>query len=303
MAGLPWETGAFMPWNVGQYYTDGQGVTWQVYSDPASPSGYTLKRVDSAGTSYQVGPTPNDPNAAAQAFEQSPYGQRLAKYELGLAQQNEFQNQRVLDGIQIQKDTLKYQRDVAMMNARTAQEQNEIDRWYKGELVRIADADIEIKRGGLDVQRGQLGLSTLQLGANLRGPENYFQYQRTAAGASQNPLLTGAVDAWASLTNNRPSGLGAWGGGDPTRFSMGTLASDFTGGPAGDPGQQAFLREADMAARNPNQLPAGWWESKNDDQQKLYMSAWDELGHSSPTVLNRYQNTRINQGITGSRAA
>lgn len=314
MAGLPWEIGAFMPWNVGQYYTDANGITWQVYSDPASPSGYTLKRTDSAGTSYQVGPTPNDPNAAAQAWETSPLGQRYAKYEEGLATQNEFNNQRVLDGIQIQKDTLKYQRDVAMMNARTAQEQNEIDRWYKGELVRIADGELEIKRGGLDVQRGQLGLDTLELGASLRGARDLWAYDRAAGAANQNPLLRQAVSTWANMTNNSPTGLGAWGGGDPERMGLNALSADF-GGPGGGvtPGsvsdmygggssKNETLRALDAFGRNPHQAAAGFFESMNPTQQQMLLGGLEELGHDPDTVMSRYRNTRINQGL-GSRGA
>ena len=315
MAGLPWETGATMPWHLNNTFVDSQGVAWTYYADPASPSGYTLKRQDQNGVSYQVGPTPNDPNAAAMAWETSPLGQRYAKYEEGLATQNAFNNARILDGIQIQKDTLKYQRDVAMMNARTAQEQNEIDRWYKGELVRIADADIEIKRGGLDVQRGQLGLSTAQLGASLRGARDLWAYDRAAGAANQNPILRQAVSTWANMTNNSPTGLGAWGGGDPERMSLNALSADF-GGPGGGvtPGsvsdmygggssKSETLRALDAVARNPQQAAAGWYESMNPTQQQMTLGAWEELGHDPDTVLSRYRNSRINQSIGGSRAA
>lgn len=316
MAGLPWEIGAFQPYHVGQYFTDGQGNTLQVYPDSSSPSGYVLKKIDASGnTTYQTGPTPNDPNAAAMAWETSPLGQRYAKYEQGLAEQNQFNNNRILDDIQIKKDTLKYQRDVAMMNARSDQERNDIDREYKQGLIRIAEGDLDVKRGQLDVSRGTLGLNTLQLGASLRGPRDLWAYDRAAGAANQNPLLRQAVSAWANMTNNSPTGLGAWGGGDPERMNLNALSADF-GGPGGGvtPGsvsdmygggssKSETLRALDAVARNPQQAAAGWFESMNPTQQQMTLGAWEELGHDPDTVMSRYRNTRINQGISGSRAA
>lgn len=361
---LPWETGSLMPWQVGQYFTDANGVSWQVYQDPASASGYTLKRTDQAGTSFQTGPTPADPNAAANAWEQSPYGQRYARYEEGLAQQNQFNNQLQLDTLSVKRQELRNQRDVAMRNARTEEQKARIQQEYQQGLIRIAEGELAIKQGTLDMNRelgrgdlelrgelgrgdldvkrgtldlnrelgmgdlglrrelgygdlmlreGALGLNTLQLGSQLRGPRDWLGYQRAASGASQNPMLTGAVDAWASLTGNRPTGLGAWGGGDVQPMTMNALAADFTGGGGAvapgangspySPEQQAFMQEADRAARNPNQLGAGWWEAKNPDQQQMYLGAWDSLGHSPDTVLNRYKGTRIGQSLSGRRAA
>lgn len=317
---LPWESGSgLLPWQVGQYYTDSSGNTYQVYADSSSPSGYILKKIDAAGnTTYQTGPSPVDLNAASVAqygltLEQA--RERAAKYELGAAQQNQFNNNRILDDIQIKKDTLKYQRDVAMMNARSDQERNDIDREYKQGLIRIAEGDLDVKRGQLDVSRGTLGLNTLQLGASLRGPRDLWAYDRAAGAANQNPLLRQAVSAWANMTNNSPTGLGAWGGGDPERMNLNALSADF-GGPGGGvtPGsvsdmygggssKSETLRALDAVARNPQQAAAGWFESMNPTQQQMTLGAWEELGHDPDTVMSRYRNTRINQGISGSRAA
>jgi hypothetical protein len=342
MPTLPWETGSFAPWQVGNYFTDSQGVTWQTFADPASPSGYTIKRVDANGTSFNVGPTPNDPNAAANAWENSPYGQRYAKYEEGQARQNSFNNQIKLDTLGVSKQKLDNDYRTAMATARNDAEKNEITRQYQQGLIRIAEGDLEVKRGDLALRgelgrgdlalrgelgrgdlalrqdlgygdlalrQGTLGLNTLQLGSQLRGPRDWLQYQRAASGANQNPVLTGAVDAWASLTQNKPTGLGAWGGGEVQPFDLNALSSDFGGpgagqnGPMYTPEQQAFMQTADQAAKSPNQLGAGWWESKSPDQQQMYVGAWDVLGHSPDTVLSRYKNTRIGQSGRGSRAA
>ena len=270
-----------------------------------------------------------DPYAYLRAWEEM-YGPRAARYELGMAEQNAFNNDLQLDNNAIRRQELRDRRDAAIAQARNESERNAIQREYQQGLIRIAEGELDVKRGGLEVQRGQLdvqrggldvergrlGLSTLQLGSTLRGPRDWFAYQQAASGASQNPLLTNAVNAWGSLTNNRPTGLGQWGGGAPQPMTLNALASDFTGGPnangqqgaspngpAMTPEQQAFMTQADEAARNPHRLGAGWFESRNPDQQQMILGAWDSLGHSPDTVLARYRGTRIGQGIGGNRAA
>lgn len=292
-----------------------------IYQEPMADG--TVKLWYDDGTSIVVG-TPGNSTATAQAWEASPYGQRYAQYEAGLATQNQFNNNIQTQTLANQKRQIDNQYKAAMASARNDAERNEITRAYNDAQVKIAEEDIAIKQGDLQLRRelgygdlalrqGTLGLNTVQLGAQLHGPRDIFAYQRAASAVNQNPLLTGAVNAWDSLTNTKPTGLGGWqAGATPQPFDMAALTSDFGGG-AGSQGnggspytaeQQAFLAEADRAARDPNKLGSGWWTSKNPDQQQLYLGAWDTLGHSIPTVLSRIQATRIGQqGFGGSQAA
>ncbi len=161
--------------------------------------------------------------------------------------------------------------------------------------------------------QGNLGLGTAQLGASLRGPRDIFAYDRVAAGVSSNPLLQSAVSSWADMTNNRPTGMGSWQGGNPERMTLGALANDFAGwGMGATPGsvsatngggKQETLRALDEIARNVHQTAPGWWESLNPTQQQIAMGAWEETGHDVPTVLGRLNASRIRQGIGSTRAA
>jgi hypothetical protein len=328
MADLPWISGSFAPWQVGQTFVDANGVAWQVYADPSSPSGYTLKRTDSAGTSFSVGPSPVDPFAAANALENTPYGQRLQAAEAAAAAQNTF-NQGIQTGqlgVQQaqQRATAQYQQALVQQ----AREQLAFERERQAQQHQIAQGQLDVSRGQLGVSQGQLGLGTLQLGAQLRGPRDVFAYDRMAAATSSNPILANAVSTWADLTNNRPTGLGSWQGGTPERASLGALAADFGGlgrtteGPgsgggggggaatsATEPasvfsgGKQQTLAALDQIARSPNQAHTGWWGSLDPNQQQMAIGAWEELGHDPNTVLSRLRAGRVNQGLRGTRAA
>lgn len=307
---LPWETGGLMPWQIGQTFVDSKGVAWVVYPDPNSPSGYTLKRTDANGTSFQVGPSPTDPYAGTAAFENSPYGRRLTAAEAAAAKQNEF-NQGITTR-QVGVQEAQQQANAANQRALVQQAKDALA-WQR-EQGRAQQALAERTQAQqFQLGQGNLGLNTLQLGSNLRGARDIFAYDRAAAGASSNPLLSSAVSTWADMTNNRPTGMGSWQGGNPERMTLGALANDFGGfGLGATPGsvsatngggKEQTLRALDEIARNPQQAHTNWWASLNPEQQQMAVGGWEELGHQPTVVLSRLNAGRVGQSTRGSRAA
>jgi hypothetical protein len=328
---LPWESGSsgFAPWQIGQYFTDANGNTYQVYADPNSQSGYTLKKIDAAGNvTFTTGPTPNDPGAQArwvQQFLKTPEGKPYADSEAASAAQNTFNQNLQTSQLGVsqaaQRATAQYQQALVQQ----AREQLAFERDRQNQQHQIAQGQLDVSRGQLGVSQGQLGLGTLQLGAQLRGPRDVFAYDRMAGATSSNPILANAVSTWADLTNNRPTGMGAWQGGTPERASLGALAADFGGlgrtteGPgsggggaatsATEPasvfsgGKQQTLAALDQIARNPQSTSANWWGNLNPTQREMAIGGWLELGHDPDSVLSRYGASRINQGLRGTRVA
>lgn len=305
---LPWATNSQMPWDVGRTFVDDQGIAWTWYQDPASPSGYTLKRQDANGVSFQTGPTPNDPYAGAAAFQASPYGQTLQRGEEALAAQNAWNRNFQTTG---QQNTHAYQ--MGQLGVSQAAQQSTAE--YQRGLLENARAALEVQKTG---QQLNTGYQALQLGSQLRGPRDLWAYDRTAGAAGSNPLIANAVSTWANMASNRPTGGGAWNGGNPERMTVGALAQDFGGMNAGlnattDPmgissttagsGKQQTLMALDEVARNPHKVAPGWWESKSGTQQQMALGAFEELGHDPDTVMSRLNAGRLRQGIGSSRAA
>ncbi len=316
---LPWQTGTFQPWMQGQSFMGADGAIYQAYPDPASSTGWTIKRTDQAGTSFQVGPSPSDPYAGAQAFEASPYGQRLKAAEEAQAAQNAWNQKFQTTG---QNNTHQYQMGqlgVQQGQLGVSQAAQKSTAEYQKGLLEQARQQLEVQKTG---QQLQTGYQTLDLGSRLRGERDYFQYQQMAAGASGNPLIAGAVQTWANMSNNRPTGGGAWAGGTPQPMTVGALTSDMgaatpggqmnaagnavtdqggqqTGGAYQPPTIAAF----DEFLMNPHQSAPNYLATLDKGQLGALQSYSDIKGHNWGTVESRYNNSRLKQKTAGSRAA
>lgn len=309
MAGsaLPWETGGFMPWMLGQTFTGPDGAVYETYQDPASPTGYTTKRVDANGVSFRPGSGPVNTAAAQEAYERSPQAQAMQTYLSGVAENNEFNRNLQTDTLALNRDKLKQDWQIAKLNARTKAEELAVDKAYKEALIENARAELGLKQANL-------GLDTLKLGSTLRGPRDYFFYGEAAAGARQNPALQAGVASWADMQRRTPTGLGAWGGGEPERMNLQALAQDFGGGwfgatpgsgmtvsntQSGNVNPNTTLSYFNEIGKSPNRVAPGWFESLDKTQRDLFLGGLDYLGHDADTWMQRYEGTRPNQGIGG----
>lgn len=218
---------------------------------------------------------------------------RWAAIEQAAADQNQFN--RGISSRQV---------GVSEKNAGTARYSAEADARYKQALIKQAAKELEFKyhqqaqtyeiqKGQLAVSEGQLGLGTLQLGSQLRGPRDWDQYLETAAAAGANPMLQKALGSWSSLTNVRPN-TGAVNGPLPQRFDLNALVSDFTGGQ----GPRQPSRDANLDAVAMGQAPApGWFQGLSGDEQDRALGYWETRGWSPRSVLNSLSYQQIGQGL------
>jgi hypothetical protein len=147
----------------------------------------------------------------------------------------------------------------------SAQELASLDAYRNGMLgvaqgeLGVKEGQLDVNRGQLDVNRGQLdvsrgdltgyfngnptlaredmynkyGAQLLQLAANLRGPENYFQYANMLRGVQNSPQL---AYAQALLNNGKLSAYGNWGPSTPASLQglLGPTSTTNTGGNGGN---------------------------------------------------------------------
>lgn len=216
----------------------------------------------------------NDPN--------SEYNRRLRAAERAAAEQNEFT------------------RGITNRQTATGEYNSRTDRAYREALVKQAAEDLAFKYAQLaqsnELERGKLGLSTLQLGASLHGPRDWDSYLETAAQAGQNPILNRAMSTWSSLTGVRPN-TGAVNGPMPQRFDLNALASDF--GMGGGGAGRELPRDANLDAVAMGTAPdPGWWQSLSPDERQRAQGYWETHGWSPDDVLSRLSYTAANQGLS-----
>jgi hypothetical protein len=151
----------------------------------------------------------------------------------------------------------------------------------------------------LGLNQARLGYDLIGTGAQLRGPENYFQAAEYARGVAGQPGTAGFLSA---LQNNaKLAGFGAQGG-VPNPETLGTLQAKLLGG--GDPNNANYLAQiGNVGALGAHRLGAGSLEQLTDTERKLFTSGLDEIGYDSNTFLDQYRRSRIGQGGGGYRAA
>lgn len=249
--------------------------------------------------------------AERMADPNSDYNQRLRAAELAAAEQNQFNRGITSGNLDVSKGHLKvaqgnlgvsrqnadtnrynaetgrYEAETGRQNADTNRFSAETDRVYREALIEQAEKDLAFKyhqqAQEYEMQRGRLGLDTLNLGASLKGPRNWDTYLETAAQAGQDPILSQAMTTWSSLTNPRPN-AGAVQGAMPQRFDLNALASDFMGTGVAS---QAGRRDANLDAVAMGRAPApGWWQGLSDDEKQRSIGYWETHGWSPTSVLN-----------------
>jgi hypothetical protein len=269
-----------MPWQLNQPFVGSDGNVYTPFADPSSPTGYSVRHSDQYGTDVQPITPPVNPSAAQDYWANTPYGARIAAAEAAQAAQNAWNQRFQYDQLGVSKQNAQTQ----LMSARAQIEQ--------------AKQDLELRRQqeahSYEMQRGNLGLNTMQLGASLHGPRQWDQYLRTAAAAGQNPILQGALGTWSSLTNVRPN-TGAMGGPLPQRFDLNALSGDFMGGVGQS---QANQRNADLDRVAMGGAPApGWWQGLSGSEQERAKGYWENNGWDPNSVLNSLSYTATNQGL------
>lgn len=210
------------------------------------------------------------------------------------------------------------------MQNRSLSAQQSMHRASLANALRIAEMNNSTQRYGIDTvaettrrgqdldqqaRRWQNALNYLQIGASLRGPQDYFQYANFARGASQTDfpafladlMANGGIPGTGSANGSTLPSFGAVNGPTPAPASIQGLAEQLRTGQMGTPGTGSgdsndLLGSIDEIARNMHRLSRGSLEALTGTERALLQSGAEARGHDWPTLLERYMAAGIGQG-------
>lgn len=170
-------------------------------------------------------------------------------------QQIEFEKGAIRQQMEMEANKLDQQYKIAKMQARTAAEQLEVQRWYQGEQIKLMKktAQLERDRFGLEKQRFQFeqdrfgiehqferdkfGADLLKTGIQFaQNPADYVLASNWAQGVAGNAPYSTAVQG---LVNGQNARLFGAAGGSPQAASLAGYANMLGGGGAGTQGSTA----------------------------------------------------------------
>jgi hypothetical protein len=214
----------------------------------------------------------------------------------------------------LKKSELDQQYKIAKLNARTARERSEIDKWYNEQQVRLAGERLAFDRESFEKTHGlnqaKLGADLVGTLANLSGPENYFKAADYARGIASMPQTAGFLSALRDNTNL--TGFGQQGGiPDPETYGSlmgklgapGAAGSTAAGASSWTPDANNLATIGGLGARGAHKLGAGSLEGLTDTERKLFAAGLGEVGFDTNTFMDQYRRSRIGQGFGSSTAA
>lgn len=191
---------------------------------------------------------------------------------------------------ELQKKQIDNQYQIAIRNAKTAEEAQRIQKWYQEQQVRLAES--------------RLGLDYLTTAAQMRGPGDWAQFSDFLRGASQRQDVPVFVQA---LQNNTRMPAFQAAGGQPTPASADALLAQMTGQGGGGAAaggannrsqdEMAFSAIADIGARGANQLGGGALEQLLPEELQMLASGLERAGYSMPAFLTQYARSRVNNRV------
>lgn len=193
--------------------------------------------------------------------------------------------------IDLRADEIENAYRVNMMQAQTSQDQQRATAQYQQDQTQLARDRLAWDR---EYGQARLGYDVLNMGAQLRGPSDYFQAAEFSRGVSQMP---GTSTFLSALQNNTRLGDFGAQGGQPAPETIGTLTAKLSG-QGGNPNTGNYLAQiGNVGAKGAHQLGAGSLENLTDTERKLFTSGLEELGYDSNTFLDQYRRSRIGQNV------
>jgi hypothetical protein len=182
------------------------------------------------------------------------------------------------------------------------QDLQQLRRWQAEQDIalqgRALDLQTEIQRGGLDLQRGQLGLSYLDTASKMGGPSDYFNSVDFFRGASQR----GDVPVFlSSLANNTQlPAFQAAGSIAQNPMTAAGLTQKLTGAapPSMYNADQALAQIGSIFKAGPTSLSRGSLEALDPNELALLKACGQKLGYDPDQWLRAYSNAGIGQSST-----
>jgi hypothetical protein len=282
-------------------WQDNRGLIFTVYEDGS------LAIFNPLTGEMSGDPSPNPRRAAALRADTSEQDRIQREGSIEDARRFGITSRQADRGLDQRADEIENSYRISLMQARTAQDAQRATAEYQQAQTQLAR-----DRLAWDREYGQagLGMRMVETAANLRGPENYFQASNLARGYAG---MSGTPAFLSALRNNTSlAGFGAQAGA-PDAESVGSIMSKIGGGPGASGATTAttdgYLNQIHgIAAQGAHKIGAGQWESLTPTEQSVFLSgleAPDAAGkaYDKDTFLSQWRNSRIGQGVAGSRAA
>jgi hypothetical protein len=179
------------------------------------------------------------------------------------------------------------------------QDLQQLRRWQAEQDIalqgRALDLQTEIQRGGLDLQRGQLGLSYLDAAAKMGGPASYYQqsdFLRGAARRGDTPVFLNSL-----LSNTQLPAFAGSAGPAPDPMTAAGLASKLTGAAPTDVynPDQTLAQIASIFKAGPTSLNRGSLEALDPNELALLRSGGQKLGFDPDQWIRAYGAAGIGQ--------
>lgn len=295
-------------------YKDGKkkGWRWEIYPDPASPTGWTKKEWNPKDTSNGGRPAEyfdwhdydaDLEDAATQAATSASRSAQTASDRQALVQRQDAadrQREAELDRSYGEKDTdREFRAREAEADRRIRK--REIETRLKEDR-RQFDLTFGLQQQDRQLDRDKFGLSVVEANAKMRGPLDYFQGAAAARGS-------GAYGNYlTAFANGTVPGYGGGTGGtaNPTPLTVGTMAREISGeGPSGldafgrpllKPEQQRALDVIDQKFRGGlANAKQGEFENLTEGELDAFKSGGAYLGRNVDDEFTFWRRSRPGQ--------
>jgi hypothetical protein len=179
------------------------------------------------------------------------------------------------------------------------QDLQQLRRWQAEQDIalqgRALDLQTEIQRGGLDLQRGQLGLSYLDAASKMGGPSDYFNSVDFFRGASQRGDVPVFLSALGS--NTQMPAFQAAGSLAQNPMTAAGLTQKLTGAapPSMYNADQALAQIGSIFKAGPTSLSRGSLEALDPNELALLKAGGQKLGYDPDQWLRAYGAAGIGQ--------
>lgn len=255
----------------------------------------------------------NPMNQLGNTMGRSPNGQVLPSVAAGIQQQSNAATAAALEAYYAeerrrwnqnygQKQTeLDRNYELAKRSAKTAEQVQALDSWYKRESAALARERLAQDR---EEFQATTGLGMIKTAAEMSGPDKLFEAYDLNRGYGSMQETPAFLQALKNNTSLRSYGAQ---GGVPAPKTLDSVAAKMLPGYANSDEarttENALAAISDIGARGAHQLGPGALEQLTDSERQSFLSGLGKAGFDRATFLDAYNRSRVAQGIRGSTAA
>ncbi len=212
------------------------------------------------------------------------------------------------------KATLDQNYKLAMMNARTQEQQFQITSQYQAANVELGQRQTEFNQNmgqrqtefntNTGLAQANIAKGMVDTAASLSGADNLFEAFDLNRGYGSMQETPGFLEALRN--NTRLRDFGAQGGAPAPKTIdsvMAKLQPGYANSAEARTTQNALGTISDVAEAGAHKIGAGVLEGMNDDEYGAFLSGVGKAGFNRAAFLADHRRSRVNQGLGATRAA